>query len=63
MEQIAMFGNQSWQDVIDDILNKIITEEELPEKSLVLTENYSEKTEKITSYTVSVKKTRLSQRN
>ena len=51
-----MFGNQSWQDVIGDILNKIITEEELPEQSLVLTENYSEKTEKITSYTVSVKK-------
>ena len=56
MEQINIFGEQSWKDVISDILDKIIAEEELPEQSLVLAENYSEKTEKITSYTVSVKK-------
>lgn len=56
MEQINIFGEQSWKDVISDILDKIIAEEELPEQSLVLAENFSEKTEKITSYTVSVKK-------
>ncbi len=56
MEQINIFGEQSWKDVISDILDKIIAEEELPEQSLALAENYSEKTEKITSYTVSVKK-------
>ena len=56
MEQMTLFTEQNWKDVINDILSKIIAEEELPENSLVLTENYSDKKDKITSYTVSVKK-------
>jgi len=56
MEQMTFFTEHNWKDVINDILSNIITEEELPEKSLVLNENYSDKKDKITSYTVSVMK-------
>ena len=56
MEQMTLFKENTWKDVVNDILTEIISEEELPEKSLVLTENYSDKKGKITSYTVSVKK-------
>ena len=56
MEQMTLFVEKYWKDVINEILTQITSEEELPEKSLVLTENYSDKTAKITSYTVAVKK-------
>lgn len=53
---MTLFTGQNWKDVINDILSIIIDEEELPEKSLVLAENYSDKKDKITSYSISVKK-------
>lgn len=56
MEQMTLFTGQNWKDVINDILSMIIVDEELPEKSLVLAENYSDKKDKITSYSISVKK-------
>ncbi len=56
MEQMTLFKENNWKYVVNDILTVIISEEELPEKSLVLTENYSDKKGKITSYSVSVKK-------
>lgn len=53
---MTLFVDTDWKDVINDILTQISAEEELPEKSFLLTENYSDKKDRITSYTVSVKK-------
>lgn len=36
MEQMTLFKENNWKYVVNDILTGIISEEELPEKSLVL---------------------------
>ena len=56
-EQISLFDNATpWQDVANEAIRQVIEEEELPEDSLLIDANYSRKGDKITSYSLCIRK-------
>lgn len=56
-EQMSLFDNATpWQDVFATAIEQVLAEEELPEKSVILDANYSRTGEKVTSYSLFIRK-------
>lgn len=56
-EQMSLFDNAApWQDVFTKAIEQVLAEEELPENSVILDANYSRTGEKVTSYSLFIRK-------